>query len=228
MTREEIYTPKIYYSIIDGTFRQKVPKEHPDAVAREWESSDGKTKGTKYERVINTLICKIEGIEFHEGDYGMNVEVILDENADGINPVLSISVGSKEGEDFLKKIPNVDLTKEVKLRPFNFEGEKGEKVRGLEIIQFTESGEPIKIKNFFRDEEAKKNINGLPSPEKENIDMTKTDWKIYFLQVNAFLVKYTQDSIVPKFFGKPSVQRNHMNTGEVYPEDNINVEDIPF
>jgi hypothetical protein len=44
----------------------------------------------------------------------MQVYIMLDENEDGSKPVIALSTASREGEDFLKKLPNINLLKEVR------------------------------------------------------------------------------------------------------------------
>ena len=222
MSREEIYKKKNYFYIINGTWRQIVSQDHPEAVRRDWEATDGK-KGTKYEREVTALFGKILEIAFIEGDYGTNINITLDPNEDGISPILSLSASGREGEDFMKKLPNINLDKEVKLRPFNFDGENGNEVRGLEILQQDEADNfTVKITNFFRDNEKKLNLNGIPTPPKENDEMTKADWKIYFLQVNQFLIEYTRNYMIPK------IENPEKARLERYDEGKANLADIPF
>lgn len=198
MSKEEITKRGKYYTIVQGTFRTNVPQDHLEAVRRDWKSADGKSSGTKYERVINAMFGKIEDISFQDGDYGMQVLIKLDPNENGDNPIIALATASREGEDFLKKLPNIDLDKEVRLRPFNFEGSQGDEVRGMEIMQQNEADEfKVKITNFFRDPIEKKNINGMPDPESS--DLSKDEWKMYFLQVRLFIIKYAKQHIIPRF-----------------------------
>jgi hypothetical protein len=126
----------------------------------------------------------------------MQVYIMLDENADGSKPVIALSTASREGEDLLKKLPSIDLLKDVRLRPFNFEGDTGDEVRGMEVTQQDAEGKyTVKVKNYFRDFEAKTNINGYPNPEGDTEDYSKDDWKLYFLQARKFLVNYTKENM---------------------------------
>lgn len=200
MSKEEIIKKGKFYTIVDGSFRTVVPQDHPEAVRRDWESSDGKTSGTKYERIINSLFGIIEEVSFQDGDYGMQVLVKLDPNEDGDSPIIALATSSREGEDFLKKLPNINLEREVRLRPFNFEGSRGEKVRGMEIMQQDENDEfKAKIVNFFTVKEGENWVNKHGYPDPESSDMTKDEWKLYFLQARMFLIKYIKQNIVPKF-----------------------------
>lgn len=198
MSREQIVEKKNWYYTIDGSFRQKVEQDHPEAVRRDWKSADGKTSGTKYERIISALFGKIEKVEFVAGDYGLNINITLDKNDDGINPNISLLAASREGEDFLKKLPNIDLSKEVRLMPFNFDDDNDREVRGLSITQQDNEGNfKVKIMSFFFDPEKKENINGYPVVADRDA-MDKEDWKVFFIQARKFLVKYAEENIIPK------------------------------
>lgn len=207
MSREEIVKKGKYYTIIQGSFVTQVPQDHPDAVRRDWKSADGSKSGTKYERVVNALFGFIKDISFHDGDYGMQIYIKLDENEEGEEPIIALPTASREGEDFMKKLPNIDLAKEVRLRPFNFKGNEGDEVRGMEIMQpDTEDKFKVKITNFFQtsvkqaDDSIKRDyLNGYPKPE--GTDLSKDEWKLYFMQARLFLIKYTKEHIVPKFTG---------------------------
>src|SRR5262245_26895782 len=121
MSREEVREKNLYYTIVSGTFRVQVPEDHPEAVRREWKSADGKSSGVKFERVINSMIGYIEDVQFRDSEYGMQIYVMLDENSEGEKPVIALNTASREAEDLMKKLPNVNFSKEVRLRPFSFE-----------------------------------------------------------------------------------------------------------
>ena len=194
MSKELVVKKGRWYGIIDGTFRVQVPQDHPEAVRRDWKSADGKNSGTKYERIVNALFGVIQEVSFQEGDYGTQILIKLDENEDGENPIVALATASREGEDFMKKLPAIDLSKEVRLRPFNFTGESNDEVRGIEVMQQDDAGNfTVKIRNFFRDYEKKENINGFPSPEGDTDMYSKDDWKIYFLSARKFLIAYTKE-----------------------------------
>lgn len=243
MAQEEIRENNQYYTIIGGTFRVQVDKDDPAAVRREWKSADGSSSGTKYERIVSALRGYIEDIQFRDGEYGMQVYIMLDENEDGAKPVIALSTASREAEDFLKKLPNINLLKEVRLRPFNFEGDRGDEVRGMEVTQQDAEGKyTIKATNYFRDAEAKTNINGYPNPEGDTEEYSKDDWKLYFLQARKFLVNYTRENMqaavaqavvdrgtaVPKSAEQEERIRNSGTREEAEAETEVNPDDIPF
>lgn len=199
MSREEIREKNLYYTVIGGSFRVQVSADDPEAVRRDWTSADGSKSGTKYERIVKSLIGFIEDVQFRDGEYGLQMYVALDENNEGWKPVIALSTASREAEDLMRKLPNVDLLKEVRLRPFNFQGDGGDEVRGMEVMQEGGDGEfTVKVTNYFRDTEKKTNINGYPNPEGDTQEFSKDDWKLYFLQARKFLVNFTREKIEAK------------------------------
>jgi hypothetical protein len=196
MSREEIREKNLYYTIIGGSFRVQVDKDDPQAIRRDWTSADGQKSGTKYERIVNSLVGYIEDIQFRDTEYGLQMYVALDKNLNDEMPVIALQTASREAEDLMKKLPNINFLKEVRLRPFNFEGDSGDEVRGMEVMQPDEKGEFIvKVTGYFRDVATKENINAFPSPEGDTENYSKDDWKLYFLQARKFLVSYTRDKI---------------------------------
>jgi hypothetical protein len=178
---------KNYVSILgsDATLRKVVPEGTEGAVVREYETSKGE-KGTKIEKVYQYIDGMITNIAFHESDFGKLLQIDID------GMTLSVSTDQPYGEDIMKKLPNIDLTKPVKFIPFIFTPEKGKTKKGVTITQ----GE-VKIENYFYDKEKKENINGFPEiPEDTKKANDKDLWKIYFINIRKFLEKFIQDKFV--------------------------------
>ena len=212
-----------YYTIVEGKFRRKVDETHEGAVRREWSTPDGKS-GVKYELVYNALFGVIENVRFVDGDYGKQVMVTLDKDEDGETPIIALSVGSKYGVDFLKKLPAIKLDQEVRLMPFNFNNDDGDEVTGLRVDHKDDEGKfKVKVENHFFN--GTKSANGFPDvTEDEKKSWGKEDWKNYFTYVvPKFLVAYTTDNVLTKF--SPEKKATALPD---YPEEEINPEDIPF
>lgn len=228
MSREEIRQPTLWYTIVGGGFRTQVSQDDPHAVRRDWKSADGSKTGTKYERIVDALIGYVSDIQFFDGEYGLQLIVSLDADEQGRVPKIALNAGSREGESLLKRLPAVDFAKEVRLRPFSFkDNQDGSEIKGIEVTQPDENGEfTIKVKNFFRDEEAKVNINGYPDPGGDTNDYSKDDWKIYFLQCRKFLVDYTKINVMARLAvtDRPAPKPSTVD----YPADEPNPDDIPF
>ena len=208
-----------YLSIFsDGSLREKTTKDNPDAVLREYELKDG-TKGEKWEVVYKSIIGRITGISFRDGDYGQ--QLILEftgKEGDVLN--VTTNTSSNFGTDIMRRLPNVDLSKSVFFLPYSFEDDRGKDRRGVSIKIGDEKAE-----NFFFDPVNKKTVNGFPEPTKE--DMDKDDWKVHFIEVKKFLVDYTEKNIIPKL----EVKSNDIRESGDYPtaeDEGINPDDVPF
>jgi len=192
------FTPKQqrdYIKILssDGTFRLPAQENEPGAVRREYETSDGK-KGVKWEHVMEQWDGKINGVSFRDSDYGQTLELATDDG------VFSLNTDHNYAQDLMAKLPNIDFDKDVTLRPYSFEDEKKKLRRGVSVEQ-----EGEKIKSFFYDPEKKKSINGVPEVSKKDAEgYDKDDWKMHFIKVRKFLVKYIEDNVAPKFDGAVS------------------------
>lgn len=174
----------------DGLFHQTVADGTEGAVVREYETSDGKT-GKKTELTFDTLTGMITDIFFFEGEFSNTLHIIVDDVE------MSLNVASAFGEDMLKKLPNVDMSKEVVLKPFSFVDDRGKNRKGITIMQ-----DDVKVRNYFYDEEKKEAIHGVEEiklPKKDKKGTISSDaWKIYFAQVRQFLVEYAEEHLVTK------------------------------
>ena len=210
----------------EGSFVKKVPEGTEGSRVRTYLNPKTETEETVSEDVIKAFTGYIRDISLEEKDWG---EVLMITLVDSEGEVLiSLNADSNFGTDFMKKIPNVDLTKEVRLAPYSFEdGDK--KVRGITVEQ-----EGEKIYSFFSAKDGDKvtSINGFPEPEGDTSKYTKKKWRDYFgVDVYNFLRDYTVDNIVPKFEDLPPLPeevRQMDREAESVPNDEINAEDIPM
>lgn len=223
---------KKYITVLaDGKFHQTVPPGTPGAIEREYEDKNDVLQ-KKTELVFDEASGYISKLSFEEGDYGKNLKIELD--GDG---VVSLMAASSFGEDFMKKLPNIDLQQPVKLVPYSFEGTNGKLQKGVSVYQ----GES-KIVSYYYDAEAKKSINGIPEVDGDTTTFDADDWKMHFLKVRKFLMgevekiaadmgTFTKASIpdegIPEGIKEPS-NLDKMVDGVEYPDEKINAEDIPF
>ena len=181
----------------DGSFREKVTETTPGAIKREYETSDG-TKGEKWELVYAKLEGMITGLQFWDGDYGSSLQITVKNGED--EAILSLGVQTPFGEDMMKKLPNMDLTKPVSFEPYSFEDDNKKLRRGISIKQ---GG--VKIENYYSAMEGKGkkqkrvSANGIPEPEGDVSGYKKDDWKLHFLKVRKFLVEQVEKLIATKF-----------------------------
>lgn len=198
----------------DGSIRQSVAENTPGAVRRDYELKDG-TKGTKFEKVYARLWGPLQSIEIFEGDFGKNLLVTID------GYTLSMSVQQPFAEDFMKKLPNIDPAKEIELKPYSFEDEKGKLRRGVTITQ-----DGVKIQNHYYDPEKKEVANGYPEVG-DSTGFDSDDWKMYFMKARKFLLAETEKHPLFKVFMPNDTPIP--TAGDVkYPEAEVAVEDIPF
>lgn len=226
MAREEVREPALYYTIIDGTFRTVVPKDDPFAVRRDWSTPDGKS-GTKYEKIVTALIGYITDIAFFDGEYGQQIVVSLDKDANGKTPKIALNTASREAESLMKRLPGIDFAQEVRLRPYAFTDQTdGDEVKGIEVLQPDQSGDfAAKIGDFFKDQETKALINGYPIPQGDTDSYSKDQWKAYFLNARIFLVDHIKNNVIPRL----AVTERPESTSQVEANaEEPNPNDIPF
>lgn len=192
----------------DGTLRLTVDAGTEGAKLREYETSDGK-KGSKWELTFKSLCGKITNMQMHEGDYGKNLLVTL--SYEGGADTVSFNTTTPFGEDFMKKLPNINLDEFVTIAPYSFTDEAGKTRKGVTVTQ----GD-VKLQNAFSEvtevkgKKVYKTLHGFPEPTGKEED--KDDWKIYFTQCRKFLVKNVEEKFLPAYA--------HMITGTTveYPE----------
>lgn len=204
----------------DGTLRLVVPEGTEGAVFREGDTKDG-THYAKWELIFKSLSGKISNLYFHDGDYGRNLMVTL-AYEDG-EDTISFSTGSPFGEDFMKKLPNIDLDEVVEIAPFAFTDNQGKERRGVTVKQTGKGWKDDKVPNFFYKPSAVEggrgeNINGFPTPEGDTSKYTKDDWKIYFLQARKFLMTYVEEKFLPRYADKVRVSVAQAGTSNEMPE----------
>ena len=197
-----------YYSIKDGNFRLTTDKEDPEAVRREYTNPKTGETGVAYEREFKSLFGVIREVTFHEntlkdGTVLRSIHIGLGEDENGVAQIISLAIDSRFTSDFLKRLPAIDLKREVRLAPYDFEPKEGPRQVGISITHsndnehFTE-----KVQNFFLKEEIKKDkkgnekktyktLHGFPEPTDED----KQDWPFYFKKVSKFLIKYAQENV---------------------------------
>lgn len=214
-------TGRFIHILADGLFHETVSQDTEGAVKREYETSDG-TKGEKWELVYNKIDAKIVNVQFHDGEYGEQIQITFNDGENGV--ILSQTVSSNFGEDILKKLPNINFSEKVAFVPYAFEDEKTKKPKkGVSIYQ----GD--KVANFFYDTEKQESKNGYPIPEGDTTTYKSDDWKLFYLQARKFLTNYTKTNIVPNFANRD--QEVIPEDGPRYPdaeEEGINPADVPF
>ena len=136
-----------YLNIVGGKLAQKVNEGTEGSVRRDYELKDG-TKGTKWEINYKNLTGFITEMLFKQTEFGEMFSIKIE--MDGEVDLLTLNTDSKYFSDFARKLPNIDLSKQVTMNPFDFEAD-GKKLRGLSIVQ-----EGEKVKDHYFDYDKKK------------------------------------------------------------------------
>lgn len=187
MQTEQTTSGKRYLTILsDGKFHQEVPEGTEGAVVREYKKSTGQ-KGSKTELVFGSVSGKITGVSFFDGDFNKTLQIKLDNNG-----VVSVNTKSDFGTDLMRKLPNVDLSESVTLKPYSFEDDNGKLRRGVTVEQ---GGN--KLSNYYFQDG--KSVNGMPEPDGDTSAFDADDWTHYFAQVRKFLIAQVEENIVSKF-----------------------------
>jgi hypothetical protein len=214
-------TARIFLTVGFGKIRQKslenkqrVDANTPNAVMREL-ANGGQSWALEHDYVSGV----IENIFYKEDkQYGNSFEVVM---RDGVELYqISFSEESRFCADFLKKLPNVNLSNELKITAYDFTNQEGKHVAGVSLEQ-----DGTKITSFYDKKHEKDGkvtwelLHGFP--KSEGVDFKdKDETKIYFIQVKKFLRSEFSRLFSDKF-NKPEPKQ------EVHEDLEENSADIP-
>jgi len=198
---------KFVVILADGTLRLSVPEGTPGSVIREFENSKG-VKTVKHELIYTELSGFISNIEFRDGDYGKSLQLTIKENGED-DITLSVLTSSNYGEDLLKKLLNIDMTKRVRLVPYAFEDDNGKTRKGVTVYQDAD-----KVTSYFQEGTGKDTVNlhGYPDAPKAKAGKTisSEEWKLYYGQCRLFMIDYIEDKLSQPIDDKPLVEGKGM------------------
>lgn len=213
---------KQYWSTFQGSFRRRA--KHTDDPAEVITRINKNDKEVK-EVARTALGGHITNIYFEPSEYGEQLKIELDANEQGQVPVLGFGVDSKDGRDLMKKLPALDLSKEVKFAPYQFVDED-DKRSGITLYQ-SENGEfDKKIGNHFWDDAKKEFINGFPTIDWDTA--TEKQQKIWKIERDTFLKTYLLENVCSQFTreGMADAALDKALSGAT--KNDINPDDIPF
>lgn len=141
-----------YITIIGGKFTVRVQEGTPGAVARV-----NKLGKTVHELKYDSFTGKLVNIRTRDGEYGKTWEFDFKDEAEVYTLQLPYSNSFSKG--ILKILPNVDLTKEMKVQP----SQKEEDGKTKSSIFISQDGTTLKHKY------TKDNPNGMPPMEQVTI-----------------------------------------------------------
>ena len=137
-----------YLSVADGN----LVRQHKQANDR---TSERLTKTGKlvFEERFKDLTAKLDGIDTRENDYGKQCQLKFQDQGDFY--IVSLPYSSRYASSFLKALPNLDLSKEVRFMPWAMK-DKNDATKTITGITLYQDGE--KIAPYYTKEDPK----GLP------------------------------------------------------------------
>lgn len=168
-----------YITIMGGKFVVRVAEGTPGAVARV-----NKMGKTVHEVSYDSFTAKLINIRKRDSNYGPQMEFDFRDNGEVYT--LQLSASNSYATNILKILPNVDLTKEMKIQPSEKIEADGKKKSSLFISQ-----DGITLKHAF----TKDNPNGMPPMEQITVkgQLVWDDTKRL-----AFLEEMVSRDILPK------------------------------
>ncbi len=202
-----------FITILGGKFSQRVPEGTPGAVTRV--NKMGKTVTEKF---YDNFTGKLVNIKTQDGEYGKSWIFSFKDREDIYN--LQLSYSNSFATAFLKMLPNIDLTKEMKISPSTKIGEDGKNKSSLFVNQ-----DGVSLKHAY----TKDAPNGMPDMEQVTVkgqqvwDDTKRLAFLYTMVATVIIPKLKQ--INGELPAGELIQKEVNNFEK--PETGA-VEDVPF
>ncbi len=204
-----------YTTIYQGKFSESVPENTTGSTTRV--NKNGKTVHEMYH---DSFTGKLVGIKTQDGAYGKNWLFSFKDKEETYN--LQLGYSNNYAVSILKMLPNIDLSKEMKVSPKS--EEKDGKIQTSLFIN--QDGKPVKHA-FTKD-----NPNGIPQWEQITVKGVPT-WDS--TKQLLFLENMVMTKIVPQLEalnGKAPVSTEATTAKEVSafdkPEEETATEDVPF
>lgn len=175
-----------YISILQGKFAQRVPEGTEGAITRV-----NKTGRTVHEKFYDRFTGVLTDIRVKDSDaYGKTWEFVFD--ADGTEYIVQMPYSGSFSAQFLKMLPNIDITKKMTLTPVT-EIEDGKTKSSLFVNQDGNA-----VKHAF----TRANPNGMPEMKKI---MVKGQEVWDDSDILIFLTNMVNETILPKL-GKSKIE----------------------
>lgn len=177
---------RLLYVLADGLLREQVEETTPGAKLRIIKDDAGNEKARKFELTYPGITGMVTDVVSYDGEYGTNINVAMkDENDNEFR--LSLKASSMYGEDFLHKLPNIDRTKEISIKPYNFESD-GRKMTGVSMSQ-----DGVKLTNAFNYKEDDKWVTPVadyPVVDDKKKPKNSEAWVAFFTTRRLWLMEY--------------------------------------
>ena len=150
-------------------------------------------KKTVFERLDDFVEGQITDISIRTSDFGNQLNIVMNDGKEEF--ILNINEETSRARSFMKIIPNASPILPVKIRPWRNDKNKSE---GVVLSQ-----EGVKLEYYFSKDDPK----GMPPPPEfaskvpynEWTPKQKSEYKIYQIRRNEFLVDYLLNTVAPKF-----------------------------
>lgn len=175
----------VFLSIAGGfIWNRKAEKTDPNYATQNYEKAD-KSTGTRAGARYADLTGKVVGVQFKQHpEYGESINVTFD--SDGERYIISVSTNNRYSQDLMKALLNMDLEKELFVKPYDFVGTDKKRAQG---ISFRQDGEKIDLK-----------VKDAPTKEEGWFKTAgKKDVKRFFEDLNDWFVAEVEERITPKF-----------------------------
>ena len=184
-----------YYTVANGKLIKRVKEQ--TAFSKERTTKTGKQV---HEEFFKDVSGRIVSATLREGEYGKDWQIRL-EDAAGEASVVTMNHGSRYVTDFAKKLPNLDLGREVLITPYDFtDQQSGKRRSGLTIKQGGNKIEPAFTKDST---EQLPQLKQIVFKGQQVWDSTELD-----AAVDALIVKYCgaaqQPAAPPQGFNESS------------------------
>jgi hypothetical protein len=146
MARPDVYKKRVYLGISDGFITERLQEATDDSVMKT------RKDGTVYHELqYEDWTGIVTSIKLHEGSYDGQVfkswNLILEDADDGEEFTLSVPMQSSNASSLYCKLEGADLSRKIVIKPYNFTGENGKKVVGLNIYQHGQKIEAVHTKD---------------------------------------------------------------------------------
>ena len=130
------------------------------------------------------LTGRVVGVRFRTHDeYGESINVTID--ADGERYIISISTNSRYSTSMMKALLNADLSKDLFIKPYDFEGKDKKRAMG---ISFRQGGEKLELR-----------VNNAPTKEADWFkNASKKEIKRFFEDLGDWFVAEVETKVVPQ------------------------------
>jgi len=210
-----------YITILGGKFCQRVPEGTEGAITRV-----NKIGKTVHEKFYDSFTGKLESIKVKDGEYGKTWNFGFRDS--GELYILQLSYSNSFSTAFLKQLPNIDLTQEMKVSP------SVKEVDGKNRSSLFVNQNGVALKHAY----TRENPNGMPDMEQITVkgELVWDDTKrMVFLQdmVDTQIIPKLNSIVAEAGIENDPVAVSENPSGlqepvEVVATDEINPDDIPF